>query len=53
MKKKCSFLELNLIYGPKCKKNFYNKLYKIGTPEYRACVLNKGPQIKNKTKDSD
>ena len=41
------FLELNLIYGPKCKKNFYNKLYKIGTPAYRACVLNKGPQKKN------
>ena len=45
------FLELNLIYGPKCRKNFYNKLYKIGTPEYRACVLSKGPQIMNKTKE--
>ena len=44
------FLELNLIYGEKCKKNFYNNLYKLGTTEYRACVLNKGPQRNKKTK---
>ena len=43
------FLELNLIYGEKCKKNFYNNLYKVGTTEYRACVLNKGPQRNKKT----
>ncbi len=36
------FLELNLIYGSKCKKTFYNNLYKVGTKEYRNCVLNKG-----------
>ena len=40
------FLELNLLYGSKCKKNIFNKLYKVGTPEYRACVLNKGIKIK-------
>jgi len=40
------FLELNLLYGSKCSKdNFKNilkKSYKVGTPEYKACVLNKG-----------
>jgi rod shape-determining protein MreC len=40
------FLELNLLYGNKCSKdNFKNilkKKYKVGTPEYKACVLNKG-----------
>ncbi len=40
-----NFLRLNLQYGHKCKKNFYNQLYKIGTPEYKACVLNKGKKI--------
>ncbi len=41
-----NFIELNLKYGSKCKKNIFNKLYKVGTPEYRACVLNKGIKIK-------
>ena len=42
------FLELNLLYGHKCKKGlFKSQLYKIGTDEYRACVLNKGPIKKN------
>ena len=42
------FLELNLLYGHKCKKSlFKSQLYKIGTDEYRACVLNKGPIKKN------
>jgi rod shape-determining protein MreC len=41
-----NFKELNLKYGSKCKKNIFNKLYKVGTPEYRACVLNKGIKIK-------
>jgi rod shape-determining protein MreC len=45
------FLKLNLVYGPKCKKNFYNQLYKVGTPEYKACVLNKGPQKKEFKKE--
>ena len=37
-----NFQELNPKYGSKCKKRIFNKLYKVGTPEYRACVLNKG-----------
>ena len=36
------FIELNLLYGKKCKKTFYNNLYKLGTPEYKACIMNKG-----------
>ena len=36
------FLDLNRIYWKKCKKTFYNKLYIVGTTEYRKCVLNKG-----------
>jgi rod shape-determining protein MreC len=40
------FLELNLLYGNRCSKdNFKNilkKRYKVGTPEYKACVLNEG-----------
>jgi rod shape-determining protein MreC len=37
------FLELNLLYGHKCKKSFFKpKLFRIGTDEYKACVLNKG-----------
>ena len=43
-KKNIKFLELNLIYGHKCRKNFFNpNLYKINTDEYRTCVFNKGP----------
>jgi len=38
------FLEMNLLYGHKCRKTFFKQnLYKTKTDEYRACVLNKGP----------
>ena len=36
------YLKLDLLYGAKCKKNFFNKLYKVGSKKYKACVLNKG-----------
>jgi rod shape-determining protein MreC len=36
------FLKMNLIYGHKCRKNAFNNRYKVGTAEYRKCVLNKG-----------
>ena len=36
------FLQLNLLYGHKCRKTFYNNLFKVNTKEYRKCVLNKG-----------
>ena len=41
-KKNIEFLELNLLYGHKCRKTFFNKLYKEGTPEYKKCILQKG-----------
>ena len=36
------FLKMNLYYGHKSRKNFINDRYKVGTAEYRKCVLNKG-----------
>jgi len=36
------FLRLNLLYAHKCRKNILNQLHKVGTPKYKACVLNKG-----------
>ena len=45
-KDEIKFLQLNLLYGNKCSKdnlkNILKKKYKVGTPEYKACVLNKG-----------
>ena len=41
------FLQLDLLYGSKCKKTFYNKLYKKDSDEYKTCVLNKGKIKKN------
>ena len=42
--KEKQFIELNLLYGKECKKTSFNNFYKIGTPEYKNCVLNKGPK---------
>ncbi len=36
------FLKKNLSYGHKCRKSFINNGYKVGTAEYKKCVLNKG-----------
>ncbi len=42
-KKNIKFLKLNLLYGHKCRQTFFKStLYKIDTPQYRICVLNKG-----------
>ena len=41
-KEEINFLEMNLVYGEKCRKSIFNKLYKVGTAKYRECVLNKG-----------
>ena len=35
------FLQLNFLYAKKCRKTFYNKLYRVGSPEYKKCILNK------------
>ena len=37
------FLKMNLYYGHKCRRSFFNtKGFSVGTPEYRNCVMNKG-----------
>tara|TARA_B100000902_G_C27265285_1_gene893174 strand:+ start:268 stop:1470 length:1203 start_codon:yes stop_codon:yes gene_type:complete len=36
------FLRLNLIYSSKCKRTAFKKGYKVGTPEYKDCILRKG-----------
>ena len=36
------FLKLNLKFGHKCRKTFFNDLYEVGTAEYKNCVLSKG-----------
>jgi rod shape-determining protein MreC len=41
-KKEIKFLEMNLVYGHRCRKSFFNKLHKVGTVKYRECVLNRG-----------
>jgi rod shape-determining protein MreC len=41
-KEEIEFLKLNLLYGHKCRKTMFNKLYKVGTSEYKNCVLQKG-----------
>ena len=41
-KEEIEFLKLNLLYGHKCRKTMFNKLHKVGTPEYKNCVLQKG-----------
>ena len=40
--KEKNFLELNALYKKKCKKTIFNKLYKVGTAEYKDCILKKG-----------
>ena len=44
-KKELEFLRLNLIYSSKCKRTAFKKGYKIGTPEYRECILKKGKKL--------
>jgi len=42
-KKELEFLRLNLNFGHKCRKSFFNsKGFLIGTSEYKDCVINKG-----------
>ena len=37
------FLKMNLYYGHKCRRSFFNtKGFSVGTPEYKKCVMNKG-----------
>ena len=37
------FLRLNLEFSHKCRKSFFNnKGFKVGTSQYKKCVMNKG-----------
>ena len=37
------FLKMNLYYGHKCRRSFFNsKGFTVGSDEYRKCVMNKG-----------
>jgi rod shape-determining protein MreC len=45
-KEELEFLRLNLIYSHKCQtKKLFSTGYKVGTPEYKKCILNKGKKI--------
>ena len=42
-KKELNFLRLNLEYGHKCRRSFFNNRgFIVGSEEYKECVLNKG-----------
>ncbi len=40
-----NFLRLNLIYSSKCQKTVFKKGFKVGTPEYKECILSKGRKL--------
>ena len=41
--KETEFLKMNLYYGHKCRRSFFNnKGFSVGTPEYKNCVMKKG-----------
>ncbi len=41
--KEVEFLKMNLYYGHKCRRSFFNtKGFSVGSDEYKQCVLNKG-----------
>jgi rod shape-determining protein MreC len=45
-KSELEFLRLNLIYSQKCqRRKLFSAGYKVGTPEYKKCILNKGKKI--------
>ena len=45
-KDELEFLRLNLIYSHKCQtRKLFSTGFKVGTPEYKKCILNKGKKI--------
>ena len=45
-KEELEFLRLNLIYSHKCQtRKLFSKGYKVGTPEYKKCIFNKGKKV--------
>ena len=47
LEEEVKFNKLEPKYRFNCQKRIYNKLFKIGSEEYRTCILNKGPEKKN------
>ena len=43
--KELEFLRLNLLYSTKCSKKGFGKGFKVGTQQYRECILSKGKKI--------
>ena len=43
--KELEFLRLNLLYSTKCSKKGFGKGFKVGTQQYRECILRKGKKI--------
>ena len=42
-KAEVEFLKMNLYYGHKCRRSFFNtKGFTVGSDDYKNCVLNKG-----------
>ena len=37
------YIQLEPEYRNKCIKKALNDLFEVGTPEYKTCILNKGP----------
>ena len=44
-KDELEFLRLNLIYSSKCTRGPFKRGYKVGTPEYKECILKMGKKI--------
>ena len=44
-KEELEFLKLNLIYSSKCQKTIFKKGYKVGTQEYRDCIVRRGKTV--------
>ena len=42
VKNEALFKKLSKKYTIKCKKTFLNNLYVVGTPKFKACIMNKG-----------
>ncbi len=47
------YIELEPQFRKKCEKKIMNDLYEIGTPEYKECILNKGPEKQQQQKKID
>jgi rod shape-determining protein MreC len=45
------FKEFSKKYIKKCKKTFFNNLYKVGTPQFKACIMEKGFEAQKKKKN--